>query len=402
MVATETASQAESKDPSEMSHDEKKQAGLCFYCGKKGHMARECPEKPSTAKESRKPSGRQSILSKPRIGNEKGVRLHQTKMGRFFRVPIRDNVGWSEEPLGDIESDLNIVFNQETGQYTLDLSSYVKPEFYRFIIGTKAQTLQEIEKDTGASISVPREGDKQKGIIVRGLNESAVAAAKYRIDYVVDRSRQKLPYTHFVSIPLLDSVLPKSRELFERLETFCSISKRIDPSIFRSPEKLHLTLVMLRIYSEEDAEVAIKTLKKIEGFVRETFTSSDRIQLKDLQYMNDDPRQVNVLYLKVKGCEEKILSLVDHVSTQFVLAGLCTSKDIEHNEKLHATIMNSKWRKTGDDSRQERVPFDIMDIMDELEHVDLGTHKLRTIEISTMGEVGENGYFKPLSTIYFP
>ena len=146
------------------------------------------------------------------------------------------------------------------------------------------------------------------------------------------------------------------------------------------------------------------------------FQPEDRLHLKGLNYMNDDPSEVHVLYLQVgkNGLEEKILKLVDHISQTFFRAGLATGNDIEHNEKLHATLMNSKWRAVPEPPpteegaarapppKVERMPFDIRPIMEEYEDVDLGLFPLATVEMSRMGAKTSAGYWVSDQTVAFP
>ena len=374
----------------------------------------------------RVPSGRESILRPPDIGDEKGVRIAMTG-GRCYRIPIRE-VGArydADEEMTHEGGDLDIKLDDITGQYVLHLGNIVRPECYRFIVGSKGATLQQLEKDTGASITIPKTVKEQKiGIIIRGLNEQAVVSAKTRIDFIIESNKHKVPYTHFISIPLdMSSLLESTTSLVSGLkDDFVSESSRVHSSIFQRPEKLHLTVVMLRLYGDDDIKKATETLKKCSKFVEENFSGSTsdfdcRIHIKGMQIMNDDPSRVNVLYLGIERdvFSEKLLQLIDYCSQQFVLVGLCTSKETENNRKLHATLMNTKWRKdftepdpVDDDDEllarrpDARLTFDATEILNKYENIDLGHHKLMRLEVSTMQEKGETGYFDAVHSINFP
>eukprot|EP01065_Artemidia_motanka_P005572 TRINITY_DN12698_c1_g2_i1.p1 TRINITY_DN12698_c1_g2~~TRINITY_DN12698_c1_g2_i1.p1 ORF type:complete len:479 (+),score=100.88 TRINITY_DN12698_c1_g2_i1:346-1782(+) len=422
--------------------------------------------RPPPASKARKPSSRNSILYPPAVGGETGVRVVITG-GRCFRCPVRVAMGRGGQEDGMMHDGeiADVRFNPDTGHYELYLGDEVPPEYYKFIIGSKGTTLQQLEHDTGASIRVPKSDRDTDGIVLRGLNEAAVVDAKTRIEFLVERSRSKLGYTHFISLPLVDSIVEPCESLCERMKRMCSAQNRVEPSVFQNPRKLHLTLLMLKLYTAEALDKAVQCMRKCEPILRKLFSRADRIHLSGLNYMNDDPSAVDVLYISVAENEtrDKILGLVEQVADVFIMAGLATSREVEHTEKLHATLLNSKWRKgteeeqddiempaprgapseKGPESREgdwtcpnincgasnfasrskchkcgarrgdeakakpqrrgQRVPFDITDLMQVHGDADLGHHNLRRLELSVLGpEVQENGYYKAVTSVHFP
>ena len=89
----------------------------------------------------------------------------------------------------------------ETRHWTLPLPK-VGPQFFRFIIGAKGGTRDSIEKDTGGTIKVPKPGDPDQFVVIKGLTRAVCAAAKQRVDIVLAKCAHLLDYTHFISIPL--------------------------------------------------------------------------------------------------------------------------------------------------------------------------------------------------------
>eukprot|EP01059_Diplonema_ambulator_P032545 TRINITY_DN6429_c0_g1_i4.p1 TRINITY_DN6429_c0_g1~~TRINITY_DN6429_c0_g1_i4.p1 ORF type:complete len:368 (+),score=97.21 TRINITY_DN6429_c0_g1_i4:230-1333(+) len=272
-------------------------------------------------------------------------------------------------------------------------------------------------QETGTSIKVPKtkKEEEAEGIVVRGLNERSVVDCKHRIDYIVEKSRDKLPFTHFVGIPLdMGSLTPKVAHLLDDIkQNYANEKTKIHPSVVQRPEKLHLTLLVLRLYNDEDLQRAARVLREIEDDVKRIFNQDDRLKIKGISCMNDDPSIVNVAYLEVVKdiMQQKVLELVEAVSQRYILSGLCTSRDVEGNRLLHATILNSKWRATEADSdsdddlrtkKVERIPFDITELLETHQDVDLGSHKLMRLELSKMGDRGETGYYTAVQSIPFP
>ena len=66
--------------------------------------------------------------------------------------------------------------------------------------------------------------------MITGPQRSGVVGARSRIEVITESSRQKIPYTHFLSFPLYDSNLVKKidqfkvRVLTDCFEVICSLS----------------------------------------------------------------------------------------------------------------------------------------------------------------------------------
>src|SRR5690606_25438212 len=88
------------------------------------------------------------------------------------------------------------------------------------------------------------------------------------MDIIIQQSIERLPYTHFLSIPL-----PALRQPIQTF--FAELQKEFnpqntpgfDPSIFNEPSHMHLTVLMLKLYTQEAVDNAVVLLKKCESQV---------------------------------------------------------------------------------------------------------------------------------------
>ena len=73
-----------------------------------------------------------------------------------------------------------------------------------------------------------------------------------------------------------------------------------------------------------------------------------KFQVKNLEIMNDDPSEVDVIYGQVHCDELQIIA--ETIVNQFVDTGLMPRQF--DRVKLHITLLNSIFRKNGDESEQ--------------------------------------------------
>ena len=104
---------------------------------------------------------------------------------------------------------------------------------------------------------------ENENIIVSGDSKSGVANACSRILLIVESSRSKMGYTHFISIPMNTKEMQDAQLRFKEdvLELYVekgekskrndgkshTISRRIDETFFQTPPLLHLTIGVLSL-----------------------------------------------------------------------------------------------------------------------------------------------------------
>uniref|UniRef100_A0A096P4R5 Activating signal cointegrator 1 complex subunit 1 n=2 Tax=Cercopithecinae TaxID=9528 RepID=A0A096P4R5_PAPAN len=178
---------------------------------------------------------------------------------------------------------------------------------YKHIVGRRGDTRKKIEMETKTSISIPKPGEDGE-IVITGQHRNGVISARTRIDVLLDTFRRKQPFTHFLAFFLNEVEVQEGFLRFqEEVLAKCSMDHGVDSSIFQNPKKLHLTIGMLVLLSEEEIQQTCEMLQKC----KEEFI--------------------------------KLQELVDRVLERFQASGLIVKE--WNSVKLHATVMNTLFRK---------------------------------------------------------
>ncbi|XP_054169117.1 activating signal cointegrator 1 complex subunit 1-like [Oppia nitens] len=315
----------------------------------------------------------------------------------------------------DEDDDQIIVID---GRFRLKMN--VSKMFHRFIIGERGLNLKRIESYTRTRINIPKVNVKSDEVVITGNNKLDVKDAKLRINEIVMKSRQKTDFTHFVSIPFNDKLIIEEFDRFRTQVINDNQNHGIEDELFQSRSKLHLTVVPLLLSDQNDREKATQILDNCLRNVIKPLTGGQPIgvQLKGIDYMNDDPTQVNVLYAKVVDMSDNkcLQTIADHIFDSFAESGLISGAKHEFDRvsggakvKLHVTLMNSKFRlKTYGQQRDwrrnqpKRQTFNATNVLKQFGDYCFGQIDVKSIEISDRhSNKGVDGYYSHSSRIEF-
>ncbi|XP_075836316.1 activating signal cointegrator 1 complex subunit 1 isoform X4 [Microtus pennsylvanicus] len=247
---------------------------------------------------------------------------------------------------------------------------------YKHIVGKRGDTKKKIEMETKTSINIPKPGQEGE-IVITGQHRNGVISARTRIDVLLDTFRRKQPFTHFLSfflneVEVQERFLKFQEEVLEK----CSMDRGVDSSIFQNPKKLHLTIGMLVLLSEQEIQQTCEILQRC----KEEFI--------------------------------KLQELVDRMLERFQALGLIV-KDWS-SVKLHATVMNTLLRKDpsaegrynlytpdGKYIFKERESFDGRNILKTFENFYFGSLKLNSIHISQRFTVDSFGNYASCGQVDF-
>lgn len=282
----------------------------------------------------------------------------------------------------------------------------IAPTFYGVLIGKNAENKQKIESDTSTQIIFPRR-DETGTVKIRGQTKANVQSARTRIEIIIDRSRQQQSFTHFLSIPICQS--SSSNSLKEKFDEFkknvleqCADERGVTPELFQQPSKLHLTISTLVLLSKSEINFLKDTLKECATNLLRQFMPTDKerfiVRLKGLEFMNDDPSFVDVLYAKVQLIDQinsnRLQTFLDRLNEELLKTSLMKQKF--ERIKLHVTLMNSLLRKDetgileaqktarGRVKNQERESFDAKKILRLFGQFDFGQIELNELHLSIM------------------
>lgn len=323
----------------------------------------------------------------------------------------------------DNDVDNGIVTATETGFEThIDVAS----EYFKYIIGKKGDTRRRIEMETVTQIRIPRRG-QDGAIVIVGRDKKGVSSARTRVELLVISARQKQPFTHFLSIPISDeNIRVKTDDFKTDVLRECHGDRGIDPTIFQNPLKLHLTIGTLVLLTDTEIANAIKLLHQCEMDIIKPVLQKRPIHVKfvGLEYMNDDPGAVDVLYIKVNSPEDNdtLEIICNQLAEKFMSAGLM-QKDYDR-VKLHATIMNTLFRKepsgvvrtSEQDQNKGRGPyrgegaprgntresFDAKQILRKFGNYEFGSYHVNELHLSQRYSTAPNGYYSAACILNLP
>ncbi|XP_076324235.1 activating signal cointegrator 1 complex subunit 1 [Tachypleus tridentatus] len=316
------------------------------------------------------------------------------------------NVIWTEECL-----DGNIPIEEtDDGQFKATLT--IPSVFFRIIIGAKGLMKKRLENETTTKIIVPKQG-MEGDIVIYGSHKRGVISARTRIELLVDSARQRTPFTHFLSLPLNQSCIQNGfLEFREDVLRHCDGMRGIDDSIFQNPQKLHLTIGTLILLDEQERRLAGEILKQCEKEVLEPCLGGQPLDVKveGIEYMNDDPAEVDVLYAKIQTTDhsDRLQQLANSLVDKFTSSGLM--KKQFDNIKLHLTLMNTKFRTDNSGESQNspqkgkklRETFDASYILQAFKDYHFGHTTISEIHISQLHATGKTGYYAYSAKLELP
>ncbi|XP_014662782.1 PREDICTED: activating signal cointegrator 1 complex subunit 1-like [Priapulus caudatus] len=332
--------------------------------------------------------------------------------GRCYRVNVVDDSvsgsyrwdeeetsGWvtkDEEARGSDDADIE---QTDTGYRTcLEVPS----PYFKYLIGKKGETKKRLESETKTRITIPKSGEEGEILIV-GAELHGVRSARTRIELLLLSVRMRQPFTHFISIPVARQHIKEALFGFrDEVLRRCDGDRGVNFSLFQDADKLHVTVSTLVLLSEAERQCAAHTLQQCCRQLADDAKHPLAVTLRGVEYMNDDPSAVDVLYARVEDASGRLQSLADGLVSSFADAGL-TQRQREHEHvKLHVTVMNTIFRRDAEAEVTEgnaRESFDARRLMQEFVDYEFGELVITELHISQRYTTASDGYYEATAVV---
>lgn len=259
--------------------------------------------------------------------------------------------------------------------------------------------------ETSCQILVPKIGSKDTNVIIKSTSKRSIVSAKNRLDLITAAGRAKTQFTHFISAAFTSTEI---QENFLRFKNEILNDKEIfgiDDSLFQNSQKLHLTITTLSLLDNEDRSIAAEFLKDCKEYIIDPILEGNplKVKLEGINYMNDDPSAVDVLYAKVVS--EKLQEISNGIAEYFASRGFIQLK--HDHVKMHVTLINSLFRDNDDaivkeenqqrgdrDRMNQRVTFDASTILKKFKDFYFGELVFNEIHLSQRYSKATNGYYE--------
>uniref|UniRef100_A0A2L2YCP3 Activating signal cointegrator 1 complex subunit 1 n=1 Tax=Parasteatoda tepidariorum TaxID=114398 RepID=A0A2L2YCP3_PARTP len=314
--------------------------------------------------------------------------------------PVQPNE-YNEEEDDVVEDDLPIKY--ENQKFWISLP--VPGELIGYVCGNQRFNIKRIKDSTGAEIKIPsrlsgpdRGGNKygnerSSDFVITAEKESSVSQAYRMLKEIMNSGRWKIAdFTHFISIPV------NSDSIQKKFLTFCKAVSQSCPSavqgaVFTNPSKLHLTICMLTLLDKREMEEAKAALNDCASEITKMLGQRRlELDIKGIEYMNDDDAEVDVLYAKVIETDgSNVLKIIaEKLAETFSNMNLAPR---HYSVKLHLTLLKSR------SYNEKRSSFDARPILQKFKDYEFGQMEVTEIHISTRHTGHNNKYYSPSALI---
>ena len=272
------------------------------------------------------------------------------------------------------------------------------------VLGKGGGELERLRREfPGCRVEV--KGERAHSHIRLAGPSGAVGACRAELDRMVRQflESSSSDYTHFVSLPLNSPELIAALEGFRDRALALEPEERrgLDPTVFAKPQHFHLTVCMLKLYSEASRRRASEVLC---GFDFAALRARPLcFSLGGLATFSKSLEKADVLFTQVaEDAGGRLQALVDALGRAFGEAGLLLPRD-RKPVKLHATIVNTRFRRgpAGKGGGRRRTPCDCSRVVERLGgELSSGELRLEEVHLSQRGAYRDSdGYYLPLEVI---
>ncbi|KAK8479443.1 hypothetical protein V6N11_057167 [Hibiscus sabdariffa] len=352
--------------------------------------------------------------TKEKIEKETGVQIILPSSKQEDAIIIE---GTSADSVTKASKEIQHIIDEAVKTPSLDYSHFVSlplaihPELVDKLVNFQNSVLGINDTCVGENLEGNSdEDDSESDAQDQQLGEGSAVAVELKV--TDDRESVKVDIS---SIPLVSSA-PKE---VKKSKSSGLSDSRIEKSIFIKPKTFHLTVLMLKLWNKERVSLATEVLKSISPKVMDALDNRPlfvrlkgltpliaSISLQDCMKGSLDRARVAYAPIEEIGSENRLSRACQVIIDAFVEAGLVLERDIGHELKLHATVMNVKHRKRRGNRRGNRRAkansFNARSIFEQFGSKEWGEYLIREAHLSQRFKYDENGYYHCCASIPFP
>ncbi|VDP93372.1 unnamed protein product [Echinostoma caproni] len=215
--------------------------------------------------------------------------------------------GLNELPDQDFTESPDLEILQEGNNFVCRLR--VPTMFHGFVVGRQHATLKTMEKEFNCQIKIPSRSSGSCEILLKSTNQFNIRNACRRIRWLEYKARGLSRPTHFFSMRANMSPVQSAFETFREKALELAQGDTVGdfrgvvPDVFYSSEHLHFTIAVLLLADVTEVSTTCDLLKEFVQSVEGLSLLADgpfKLTIQGLQFMNDDPSSVDVLYAEVR------------------------------------------------------------------------------------------------------
>eukprot|EP00753_Platysulcus_tardus_P002789 PLAT11901.1.p1 GENE.PLAT11901.1~~PLAT11901.1.p1 ORF type:complete len:414 (+),score=179.61 PLAT11901.1:32-1243(+) len=275
--------------------------------------------------------------------------------------------------------------------------------------GRRAAKLQKLPR-TGPAVEAPAK------VTIKGDSPDAVSSARTELLTIAASARARLPFTHFLSLPLRAAAGPAAALQAE-------LAADVGGEFVLPAERLHITLLMLKLLTEEEVAAAAAALAATAADVA-ALLAGERLSLRleGLDCFGDDASQATSIHMRIAddGGRDRIVALQQLLFDALRDTDVLPSADVEQQAMIgddgastfrpHVTLLNARYAASEGDKRggrggrgkrggrggrggRDAPSFDAAAVLEERRAASFGTVLVPTVELSQRGRFDDDGYY---------
>lgn len=248
-----------------------------------------------------------------------------------------------------------------------------------------------------------------------GENRDQVIGTKMKINEMIVSMRQKLSFTHLITVPFNNEVMRQQFCQFkDQVLTEFKDCEGIDENLFQNPSKLHLTFCVLVLLNQNEVSKAKQILtNSLDQIVKPLLNDKPlNVCVNGLDVMNNNLKRAHILFGQIVDPSNHFQEIADRIVGQYKESGFLRDNHSEERVKLHVTFMNSLFRQRiisrSNESqnkkfkRIKRESFDASRILDKYKFHKFSDFIIENIQFNDIKTKTEDGFYGRIEIIELP